>query len=372
MEAVCARDDVACPVYALTAALHSLHLYCATLAAALIYCCTPVRPHCLFRYNNHWRLQNVRGTISLALGVVWCCWTAAAFLRPSETVRLVTALIALLAWFAATGLHVLLWSRRSAAPILYLALYWLLSAIAAASILWRHLASGVSTIHVELYIQGVTTVLAFLMSSVDCVCFYDEVTKRNQGRQESSRKDNVFYRHSESHFYSKITFFWLNSFLYRGYSEISQDHDDFGELPEEEKSSMFYERFKRFYKNQKQISKLNGKSSIWRCYIRTIWPNFYIAGILKLFGDLVGVIPPLGLAIIVQYIEDPDKTYETDSELTIQEFIQNAYVMLFIVTLALVIQAILSQNSTHLVTVEGTRLKTALQASTLILLNVQD
>ncbi|CAK1581991.1 unnamed protein product [Parnassius mnemosyne] len=369
MEAVCARDDVACPVYALTAALHSLHLYCATLAAALIYCCTPVRPHW---YNNHWRLQNVRGTISLALGVVWCCWTAAAFLRPSETVRLVTALIALLAWFAATGLHVLLWSRRSAAPILYLALYWLLSAIAAASILWRHLASGVSTIHVELYIQGVTTVLAFLMSSVDCVCFYDEVTKRNQGRQESSRKDNVFYRHSESHFYSKITFFWLNSFLYRGYSEISQDHDDFGELPEEEKSSMFYERFKRFYKNQKQISKLNGKSSIWRCYIRTIWPNFYIAGILKLFGDLVGVIPPLGLAIIVQYIEDPDKTYETDSELTIQEFIQNAYVMLFIVTLALVIQAILSQNSTHLVTVEGTRLKTALQASTLILLNVQD
>lgn len=97
--------------------------------------------------------------------------------------------------------------------------------------------------------------------------------------------------------------------------------------------------------------------------MRTIWPNFYVAGILKLCGDLIGVIPPLGLAVIVQYIENPKKIFDTESEVTIEEFLKNAYIILFIVTLALVMQAILSQNSTHLVTVEGTRLKTALQVS---------
>lgn len=112
-----------------------------------------------------------------------------------------------------------------------------------------------------------------------------------------------------------------------------------------------------------QVSKLNNKGHIWRCYVRTIWPNFYVAGILKLCGDLIGVIPPLGLAVIVQYIENPHKTFNTESEVTIEEFLRNAYVILFVVTLALIMQAILSQNSTHLVTVEGTRLKTALQVS---------
>ncbi|CAH2074102.1 unnamed protein product, partial [Iphiclides podalirius] len=253
-------------------------------------------------------------------------------------------------------------ARRTTAPILYLAIYWLLSATAAASILWRHFLSKASSNHVELYIQGLTTVLAFIMSIVDGVCFYDEVSKNNHGHQESSRKDNTSYKHNETHFYSKITFFWLNSLLYKGYWEMSQDENDFGNLPDDERSLNFYEKFKRIYHKRTQMSKLNNKkNSIWRCYVRTIWPNFYVAGVLKLFGDLIGVIPPLGLAVIVQYIEDPLKTFETESEVTMEELLKNAYIMLFVVTLALIIQAILSQNSTHLVTVEGTRLKTALQ-----------
>lgn len=82
---------------------------------------------------------------------------------------------------------------------------------------------------------------------------------------------------------------------------------------------------------------------------------------MKLFSDLVGVVPPLGLAVIIQFIEGKHETYELDSEVTLQEFFSNGYVMLLIITMALISQAFLSQNSTHLVTVEGTRLKTALQ-----------
>ncbi|XP_068629390.1 ATP-binding cassette sub-family C member 9 [Battus philenor] len=360
MEAVCAPEAASCPAYALAAALHSLHLYCATLAAALICCCAPVRPH--WR-GTHWRGQNVRGAASLALAVTWCCGVAVSLLRPSDTVRLVYSIVTLLSWFAAAALHVLLWSRHAAAPVLYLAIYWLLTSATAASILWQRLLTGASSVHVELYIQGLTAILSLLISIVDCVCFYDEVTKRPQLRQESTAKGNVIYKHNETHFFSKITFFWLNSFLYKGYCDTSPCQNDFGELPDDERSSMFYERFKKIYTKQKQITKLNGGgNSIWRCYIHTIWPNFYIAGVLKLFGDLIGVIPPLGLAIIIEHIREPTASIEIESAVTLQEFLKNAYVMLFIITMALVIQAILSQNSTHLVTVEGTRLKTALQS----------
>lgn len=101
--------------------------------------------------------------------------------------------------------------------------------------------------------------------------------------------------------------------------------------------------------------------SLLSCYIRKVWPNFYIAGVLKLSGDMISVIPPLGLAIIIQYIDGPFKIYDHNTQVTVNEYLSNGYVMLLIVTLALISQAFLSQNSTHLVTVEGTRLKTALQ-----------
>lgn len=107
------------------------------------------------------------------------------------------------------------------------------------------------------------------------------------------------------------------------------------------------------------------EKNIWLCYIRQVWPNFYLAGVLKLFGDLIGVIPPLGLSVIVQFIEDPGHSYDTNYHVTVHEFFNNGYVMLFLITLALISQAFLSQNSTHLVTVEGTRLKTALQVCVL-------
>lgn len=96
-----------------------------------------------------------------------------------------------------------------------------------------------------------------------------------------------------------------------------------------------------------------------------VWPNFYIAGILKLFGDITGIVPAIGIAVIIQYIENPNTSYNINTHVTVDEFTSNGFVMLLIISLALIVQALLSQNSTHLVTVEGTRLKMALQVSTL-------
>ncbi|XP_035436877.2 ATP-binding cassette sub-family C member Sur-like [Spodoptera frugiperda] len=357
MEAVCARGDTACEVRALAGALHSLNLYCASISAALMCCCAPIHKH--YRHSKRWRGQNVRGIASLVLGVAWCCDAAVALLRPADTVRLVAALMAPWSWLAAAAFHVALWTRRSAAPILYLSIYWMLATISAGTILWQHFVKGAATDHVELYIQGVSLLMTFLISTVDCICFYDEVTKRFRNDLKSNPA-NICYKHNDTHFYSKISFFWLNSLLKKGYkSPLEPDY--LGELPEDERSVKYYKELVKIYKNLEDSTGKDDNPSLLSCYIRKVWPNFYIAGILKLFGDLIGVVPPLGLSVIIQYIQDP-KIYDSSAAVTLEEFFNNGYVMLLIITMALITQAFLSQNSTHLVTVEGTRLKTALQS----------
>ncbi|RVE50110.1 hypothetical protein evm_005316 [Chilo suppressalis] len=361
MEAVCERGDSACDVHALAAALHSLHLYCATISTALICCCAPLPARSEW-IGKRWRGQTVRGTASLALGAVWCCSAAAASLRRGRTVALVSATIAPLGWLAAAALHTALWTRRSAAPLLYLAVYWLLSATSAAAIFYQSITTKASSEHVDVFIQGLSMVLSLIISGVDCFCFYEEVSKRQRAHQKStSSNHNVLYKHNDTHFYSKITFFWINVLLWRGY-ESPIEEDDLGDLPDDEKSNIFYERFKRIYNsNEKDTKSSIRHRSIWQCYIQAIWPNFYTAGVMKLLGDLISVVPPLGLAAIIQYVEGPQQEYNENSEVTIQEFLSNGYAMLVVVTLSLVFQALLSQNSTHLVTLEGTRLKTGLQ-----------
>lgn len=112
------------------------------------------------------------------MGAAWCCGAAAGSLRPAATASLVALTLAPLAWLAATALHVALWTRRSAAPLLYLAIYWLLAATSAAGILYQNLSTKASPYHTELYIQGISLVLSLLIAGVDCVCFYDEVTTK--------------------------------------------------------------------------------------------------------------------------------------------------------------------------------------------------
>lgn len=112
-----------------------------------------------------------------------------------------------------------------------------------------------------------------------------------------------------------------------------------------------------------QVTNKNKYVSIWKCYSRMVWPNFYIAGLLKIFSDLTSIVPALGLAALIRYIEGLNVVYNMESEVTIEEFFSNGYVMLLITTLALIVQALLSQNSTHLLMVEGSRLKMALQVS---------
>lgn len=113
---------------------------------------------------------------SLALGAAQCCAGAAAALRPARALPLAAAALALPAWLLAAALHVALWTRRSAASLLYLAIYWMLIALSDAVILWQCFENEPSPNRIEIYVYTVSTFMALTVSAVDCVCFYDEVT----------------------------------------------------------------------------------------------------------------------------------------------------------------------------------------------------
>ena len=102
--------------------------------------------------------------------------------------------------------------------------------------------------------------------------------------------------------------------------------------------------------------------SLWRCYFLSCWKMFALGGLFKLLGDCVGFVGPLGISVIINYvttIRSPDA--ESLDYPTVSQVFNNGYVMGTIVFLAALAQGTFSQCSTHLVNVEGIRLKGALQ-----------
>jgi ABC-type multidrug transport system fused ATPase/permease subunit len=128
---------------------------------------------------------------------------------------------------------------------------------------------------------------------------------------------------------------------------------------------------------------------------------FAVGGVLKFLGDLTGLVGPLSISYIVEYIEQkstksnnslpnanisnlqPVLTGTLDSDNTIydtavdyfdengptnqiyapdwHDFVTNGWIICVLVLIASLAQGTFSQTSTHLVNLEGIRLKNALQ-----------
>lgn len=42
--------------------------------------------------------------------------------------------------------------------------------------------------------------------------------------------------------------------------------------------------------------------SMWKCYCKVYWREFLLGGILKMMGDFVGYVGPLGVSVIVNFV----------------------------------------------------------------------
>lgn len=113
---------------------------------------------------------------------------------------------------------------------------------------------------------------------------------------------------------------------------------------------------------------------------------FIVSGVFKLFGDLLGLVGPLSISYIVDFInlqldttaavarltnnsssaaDASNLRNETDFPLINYpdwpEFIANGWIMSCIVLIAFLLQGTFSQASTNLINIEGIKIKNALQ-----------
>lgn len=173
------------------------------------------------------------------------------------------------------------------------------------------------------------------------------------------------YLHGQSNLLSKATFFWLNPLLMAGFwTPLEQKH--LGPIPDDYKASQLSQQIRRL---------LDTKTpNLWRCYWTFSWPAILLGGWLKFLGDLVGYVAPLGIQVMVNYVGTNSTSGSNSTSTnnatagahfdypTVTEFLSNGYIMAVIVFLSSFLQGTLSQASSHVLCVEGIRLKTALQS----------
>ncbi|XP_076279079.1 sulfonylurea receptor [Lasioglossum baleicum] len=222
---------------------------------------------------------------------------------------------------------------------------------------------GLSVEHVRFATTATSAILCGFFAVLDAYTLYFATRRKRRYliRQEEAGTRNV-YRHSEATFISRITFHWVVKLLLKGY-DAPLECQDLGKLPEEESAARQFEKFKRVF--EEETLKKKGQLSLWRCFWRRVWFPFFIGGLLKLLGDAATLVGPMTISKILDYISvtqngTSHRVYR--SAMTFSEVLQNGYFLALLAFVFALLQSTLSQASTHILCVEGIRLKTSLQA----------
>ncbi|XP_051156850.1 ATP-binding cassette sub-family C member Sur-like isoform X2 [Leptopilina boulardi] len=221
--------------------------------------------------------------------------------------------------------------------------------------------------HIQIITTAGTAASCGLLAIMDAYTFNQMMIKKNKISMKSTENFYSSYEHASSTFLSKITFHWVISLLARG-NHTTLDFRDLGKLPEEESSKILFEKFQNIYKNEKEL-KGKDKLSLWICYWKHVWLPFTIGGLLKLLGDVSNLVGPIAISKMIDYVSISQNAtfnywkFEHSRFVTVDQFFQNGYILGLLVFFASILQSTLSQSSTHILNVEGIRLKTALQAS---------
>lgn len=171
----------------------------------------------------------------------------------------------------------------------------------------------------------------------------------------SSTSPNSCYLHDHSNLPNRATFFWLNPLLWAGY-RTPLEQRDLGPLPEQHKALQLGQKIRQLLTvpDNKEAALTAGTvtTSLWSCYWAFSWPAILLGGFLKFTGDLVGYVAPLGIQVLVTYINytsssstshsDPISSESGSSGLfyypSVEEFISNGYIMTAIVFLSSFLQ----------------------------------
>jgi len=121
-----------------------------------------------------------------------------------------------------------------------------------------------------------------------------------------------------------------------------------GPLPENHKALQLGQKIRQLLIVPHKESDLTAgtvTTSLWSCYWAFSWPAILLGGFLKFTGDLVGYVAPLGIQVLVTYINyhsDPASSESGSSGSfyypSVEEFISNGYIMTAIVFLSSFLQ----------------------------------
>lgn len=144
--------------------------------------------------------------------------------------------------------------------------------------------------------ESTDSVFSSTLSSVRVT--FDSVGDEQTTAGNSIRKE--CYLHPVSNLLSQATFNWLNPLLWHGYWK-PLEQEDLGPIPATEKAIQLGNRLDRFIRTQ-EASAGTQKLSLWRCYWSFSWSSILLGGCLKFAGDLVGYVAPLGIEVVVTYL----------------------------------------------------------------------
>ncbi|CAL7947692.1 unnamed protein product [Xylocopa violacea] len=221
---------------------------------------------------------------------------------------------------------------------------------------------GLTIEHVRYTTTATTAILCSLLAVLDSYPLYLMTRTRRRYLIKRGTRGKTVYRHTEAPFLDRITFHWVIDLLSKGYG-TPLDKQDLGQLPEEETTKRQFERFRKIYEEHRERTK---KLHLWRCFWKRIWRPFAIGGLLKLLGDAATLVGPMSISKILDYVSASQNGTAIPQTfmggMKFSEIMQNGYFLGLLMFFVALLQSTLSQASTHILCVEGIRLKTALQA----------
>ncbi|KAH8041665.1 hypothetical protein HPB51_017467 [Rhipicephalus microplus] len=142
---------------------------------------------------------------------------------------------------------------------------------------------------------------------------------------------------------------------------------DLGFLPEKHTNENQFQRFNYVYSKEKVKAEAKGTMvSLWCCYLKTYWRTALAGGLIKVIGDVIGLVGPLSISLILEYVDDvtTNKSSNSSADLypTAGEVLSNGYILSFIILIATFMQSTFSNNFNHMAIMESVHVRSALQS----------
>ncbi|XP_019399967.1 PREDICTED: ATP-binding cassette sub-family C member 9 isoform X5 [Crocodylus porosus] len=259
--------------------------------------------------------------------------------------------------------------------LLALFLYWVMAFVAKTIKLVRYCQEGVTFSQLRFCITGIMVILYGLLMAVEINVirvrrYVFSMNPQKVKPPEDLQDLGVRFLQPFVNLLSKATYWWMNTLIISAHKKPI-DLKAIGKLPIAMRALTNYVCLKEAYEEQKKkvANQPNRNPSIWLAMYRAFGRPILLSSTFRYLADLLGFAGPLCISGIVQGFQNTSQDNTTtiekdqsDSYLSSQDFLGNAYVLAVLLFLALILQRTFLQASYYVTTETGINLRGALLA----------